>query len=374
MKGIYTIFNDKVYRINQDTSVPLSDIQRVSGNSMAVTEDSTAKTTIADIYLTDFVPATAKSNKEKYEEFVQYLTDKEVKEIGLLQDAFFISVDYTVYNAEEKEIEHSVVIRPMRVKDFIYPLGVNSENECVYRRFKHLTTYVEWMITNKLPYGIMCKKNPKTYLKINDITIWQDKVLNTDEHNSIYSQPFNKNRCTCTIDSSLENKVPVFSTKTEGIELQEIVNNFQPRVIGLTVNLDISNIIVVYDTKTIDDIINRNNGIDNTTPLDGNSSNTSNNCNCNCNCQNNSSSDDTTSDTTNTDNTGDNTGTTENGDETTTTGDTYIKVSSERNGALVVVSDDIADEQFESDSMIKYSDIVKYISDIEIGDRVLKVE
>ena len=68
MKGIYTIFNDKVYRINQDTSVPLSDIQRVSGNSMAVTEDSTAKTTIADIYLTDFVPATAKSNKEKYEE------------------------------------------------------------------------------------------------------------------------------------------------------------------------------------------------------------------------------------------------------------------------------------------------------------------
>lgn len=353
MKGIYTIFNEKVYRIDQDTAVPLSDIQRVTGNSMSVTEDSTAKSTIADIYLTDFVPATVKSNKENYEDFVEYLTDNEITEIGLLQNSFFISVDYSVFNAEEKEIEHSVVIRPMKVKDFIYPLGVNVDNECVYRRFKHLTTYVEWMITNKLPYGIMCKKNPKTYLNINDVTIWQDKVPNTDEHNSIYSQPFNKNRCTCTIDSSLENKVPVFSTKAQGIELQEIVNNFQPRLIGLTVNLDISNLIVVYDTKTIDDIIDRNKGIDNTTPLDSNNS---------CNCPNNSDDDNTTDN--------------DNSEDTTddTTDDVYIKVSSERNGALIVVADDTPEEQFDPVRMIKYSDIRKYISDIQLDDRVLKIE
>ena len=263
-----------------------------------------------------------------------------------------------MFNAEEKEIEHSVVIRPMKVKDFIYPLGVNVDNECVYRRFKHLTTYVEWMITNKLPYGIMCKKNPRTYLNINDITIWQDKVPNTDEHNSIYSQPFNKNRCTCTIDSSLENKVPVFSTKAQGIELQEIVNNFQPRLIGLTVNLDISNLIVVYDTKTIDDIIDRNKGIDNSTPLDSNGKP----CNCNCSNDNNTNDTETVDDT----------------DSQNTTNDTidnvYVKVSSDRNGALIVVADDTPEEQFDPTRMIKYSDIHKYIPDIQIDDRVLKIE
>lgn len=358
MKGIYTNINGKVYKINQDCKAPLTDVEPVRSNSMSVKEDNMSKTTIADIYLTDFVRATAKTNKEKYADLVTFLTDNKVTSIDSLENAFFVSVDYTVRNAEDNEIEHSVVIKPVKVKDFIYPLGVTEDNECVYRRFKHLRMYIEWMLMNKLPYGIMCKKNPKTYLSINDITFWQDKTPNTDEHQSIYSQPYNCHMCTCTIDSSLENKIPIFSTKSSGIVLQEIVNSFQPRLIGLNLDMDLTDFIVVYDTAKIDEILDNNKNAEDPTNHGNSDGQCGNNCD-NCNCGNNS----------NTDNTG-------SGDDGTITTPTvtYEKVDSTTAGALEVVADDIDADTFNPESMIKLSDIKEYIDDILVGDHVIKTE
>ena len=372
MKGIYTNINGKVYRINQDCKAPITDVKNVRSNSMSVKEDNMSKTTVADIYLTDFVRATAKTNKENYADLVTFLTDSKVTSIDFLENAFFVSVDYTVRNAEDKEIEHSVVIKPVHVKDFIYPLGVTEENECVYRRFKRLDMYIEWMLMNKLPYGIMCKKNPRTYLSINDITFWQDKTPNDDEHQSIYSQPFNRHMCTCTIDSSLENKIPVFSTKSSGIVLQEIVNSYQPRVIGLTLEMDLTDFIVVYDTAKIDEILEANKNAEdpsNHGNIDGNG-NCGNNCS-NCNCSNGTNTSGNSGD-----NTGSNTGNTEpsigNTDPVTTI--TYEKSNESTVGAILVVADNINEDSFDPETMIKLSDIKVYIDDITIGEYVIKQE
>lgn len=351
MKAIYTVLNNKVYRIMQNVWAPVSDVERINENTISVKTDVYQKILNTQIYLTDWSSVDALSNKEKADAFLKFLKDEQIKEVNPLIDRFTVSVDYSLYNKDmQQEYEHSVVIKPLKTRDFVFPLGINENNECVYRRFKHLTGDLDWIITDRMPYGIMCHKNKKHIIKINDICIYQDKFEESDDdvHNSIYSQSYNCN--SCTINTLLDNKVLVYSSKVAGYDFAPIVNEFNPRIINLNLVVDLTNIVVMYNHKDVDDIISENiaiaHGIEES---DDSTSHESSNSNCNCNC---------------------NTDTNESGDFTPT----YVwrRGTASESLALKVVEDLYPSEQFNSETMVHKSDVIGDIPDIAVDEYVVK--
>jgi hypothetical protein len=340
MKSIYTINDGAIYQMLQDVTAPITDVKTITPNSVNQTNDPYQKITKASLYFSDFDFSNIKSNKENADTIIDFIKDNGITEIDKVYDSYTVAVDYTVYDSSQKEIEHSVIIKPIKSTDFVYPLGVNAENECVYRRIKHLQVDLDWMITDTLPYGIMCTKNKRTTISINDVSIYQDKFKDEDvsNHPSIYSKSYNCK--SCTINTALENKIPVYSTRTEGIEIQPIVNDFKPRIINLSINLDLTKIIVIYNDEVINSILteniklknNSNDVLEVSTPNDTNTSSTT------------------------------------EAEKTIV----YERSTVDNALSLKVVEDEYPDDDFDSSKMVHKSDVISDISDIEVGDYVIK--
>lgn len=361
MKAIYTTINNKVYRIIQDVNAPITDVKPILSNGISLTCDSSQKLVNAIFYLTDWSSVGVKTNKENATDFITYLEDEGITEINNLQDRFTVSVDYTLYNGDMKEIEHSVVIKPIKSKDFIYPLGINEENECVYRRIKQLTGSVDWIITDKLPYGIICNKSNESIIIINDVCIYQDKHEDEDveNHQSIYGQSYN---CTsCTINTALENKVLVYSSKSSGFEFTPIRNKFNPRTITMDLTIDLTNLIVIYDHTTINKIITQNIAIKNGTLTTDTTDDTSTST-CNCDCCKNNTNDDTTNQSSTS------------GDGTGSFTQEYVweRSTQENSLSVKVVEDLYQEDEFDEETMVHKSDVIGDIPDIEVDEYVIK--
>lgn len=261
MKSIYTIINGKPFNIIQDTKVP-NNIERIEHNNISSNTDGICQAVTAKLIFNDSDASEVMSNKESYDSLVNYIKDNTITQIDKLRNRFIAYVDYSIYNSDDEETDHSVIIKPIKAIDFINPLGVSIESECVYRRSKKLDTSLDFIITNKIPFGIMQSKQRRAILKINELSIYQNIYIDDsndeeiDIHNSIYCQPCLYN--SCTIGTSLENCVKVYSTKDEGIEITPIETDFLPRKIVLNIRVILNNYIVAYDNQVINDILIEN--------------------------------------------------------------------------------------------------------------------
>ena len=400
MKAIYTSIGDVIYQIEQDTTAPIRDVKLLNKNLVNLTTDVTQKTVSATMYFTDWVNTGIKSNKENATDLINYIKDKTIVQIDKIQSVFTVAIDYSLCNSEGQEIEHSVVIKPMQNIDFIYPLGVMEDNECVYRRFKRLTANIDWVITNKLPYGIICNKNQKTIININSVSIYIDRFENEDvnNHPSIHGQSYN--RRSCTINTALENKLLIYSTSDEGYEISPIINEFNPRIIELNLTVDLTKFIVIYNDATINQLLTDNVRIKNGETDGGNEPDDDNNdgCNCDCNCHDKTNSDSSTDSNDENENpndqTGENTVDHDISNDTDSTGDstsdstsdgsnsssdnepvyTYTRSSISNSYALLVVPDTYPDDLFDSKTMVHKSVVLEVIPDINVNEYVLRSE
>ena len=385
MKAIYTIIGKKVYQINQDVSAPIRDVKVLNKNIVNLSTDTTQKTVTAVMYFTDWSNVGIKSNKEKACELINYLRDKDITQVDKIQSQFTVSVDYSLCNSEGKEIEHSVVIKPMQFTDFIYPLGVNEENECVYRRFKRLTSNIDWIITNKLPYGVICTKSQKTIININSIDIYIDRFENEDvnNHPSIYGQSYNCR--SCTINTSLKNKLLIYSTSDEGYEISPIVNEFNPRTIELNLTIDLTNFTVIYNDATINQILSDNIRLSSGDTSVGNDNESNNECSCNCggcHTENENDNDNPNTEPSTTDsNPSDTNSQTDNSNSNDDSSDannsdepvyTYTRSTASNSYALLVVSDNYPSDLFDENTMVHKSDVMQVFADIEVNEYVLR--
>lgn len=336
MKSIYTIINGKPFSIIQDTKVP-NIIERIDHNNITSNTDVTCQAVTAKLVFNDSDASEVMSNKESYDLLIKEIKDKVITQIDKLRNRFIAYVDYSIYNSNDEETDHSVIIKPIKAIDFINPLGVNNESECVYRRSKKFDTSLDFVITNKIPFGIMQTKQKKSALKINELSIYQDIYIdnsdnNADEidiHNSIYCQPCMYN--SCTIGTSLENCVRVYSTKDEGIDISPIETDFLPRKLILNIKLILNNYIVAYDNQTINDIlienIKKKEGITDDQPIDD--------------------------------------------DPVEPIDKSHYEIVEENTeGALRVVEDLYPEDNFDENTMIHKSDVVSDIPTINIGDYV----
>lgn len=254
MKAIYTVLNNKIYRIDQDTSEPKILVPMPTKEHSVVNSDTTLKKVTATVFLNTMETTNIKSNKELYNMMKNTIERQKITEITDIYDRYMLLIDYQLFDSK-CEICHNVVTKPASAQDAAILLGVAANNELCYRRVKQFDPIIEFAVANQLPLGIMKTADSEYHFKINDISIYQDtsKVPGCC-HNSIYCTPYRSDDSS-TIIESLSGYVRIYSTAAEGMQISDIDIGFIPKTIDLKINFTLASLIVAYDDADIKTLI-----------------------------------------------------------------------------------------------------------------------
>lgn len=368
MKAIYTKVGDSYYKLDADTTTPSNIIGNDSGTSSSITTEVANRTFAQTMTLNSLEGGELMSNKELYDEFITYLKENEITSLKTIPASYKLYIDYSMYY-NGKEIEHSSVMQPVGYTDMIYPLGVSKDNETVYRRISQINKSLEFRLKVNIPHGISqsISTTQKYGFKINNVSLYYDTLNGADDHESTYCNGYNGAHD--IIPSSQETLIKAYSTADEGYNFAVANINYFPRKIVLNVKIILGNLIVAYSDEEVESIIggNKNAGCE---------------C-CDCNkkkanyivkekpeggCERKklnghivSTRKDANRPAANGQTVPD-----ENGMY-----DMYEKCSPINPDGLLVVTDNTADSIFDEPTMVRYSDVVADIPDIQVGDFVV---
>lgn len=255
MKAIYTIVDNKVLRVAQDTAIPADNTFQAPGVSTTASVDAYQHTATEHIYINTFKKPGTKSNKEMYKELVNYLKTNKITEIPDIQNFFYLYIDYAIYQ-DNKEVSHNAVIRPIEPVDKMIPLGVATNNECVFRRCKTFNPTVELKVTNTLPFGITQRSQNKFRIKVHNIAIFEDTMIPHVNYKSWNDCPVAIG--SASINNSLSSSIMIYSTENAGFDIQPFNVNFTPNTVFFALDIVLADYVVVYDKRYIDDILIEN--------------------------------------------------------------------------------------------------------------------
>ena len=258
-KTIYERIGTTYYKVLQDTKTPklIQPYRKRMGCSLETDVNSKVATEYVDLNNLE-VPRT-RSNRENYNKLLLDLEIYEVKEMDNLQNQFSVYIDYSLYT-NRTEIEHSIVMQPIKPVDKVLPLGVGCNSECVYRRIKNFSKVIEFKTrTSTVPYGMMngiTRDGREVFtFKINDISIYQNKTPRV-VHKSTYSNPYNIG--VNVLENSKESQILVYSTAKEGIKFEYVHLKFNPRIFKLVLDISLANFIVAYTDEEVNKIMKNN--------------------------------------------------------------------------------------------------------------------
>ena len=252
MKAIYEQVGDKYYLVRQSSEIPHSIEFGSAGLLSNVAIDTNNKVVTQNIQISTFKRQGVKSNAELYREMITFIKDNLITEIKEIHNFFKIYVDYSVFE-DGHEVEHSALVKPIMPVDKIIPLGVATNNENVFRRVKTFDHTIEFKIRTKAPFGVMTGPKTNYVFQINNIVLFQDFTNFDDNHPSMYEIPYRVG--SPTIQSSLENMTPIYSTLDEEIEFAPVTLNYVPRQVRIKMNIVMDNIFTAYDKSDVDNVL-----------------------------------------------------------------------------------------------------------------------
>ena len=327
MKAIYTKLNDKIYRINMNN-------KRTPVNCLSMLEPQMDKEYLeycGKVRLRYHLSTLKmdKTNQEKFNELIDFLTTKKVTQIDTVEDFFSIAIDYSILDEMQREVLHNISIIPVLTNnDCVAPFGVTNSNECMYRQVKELFAKNEVHLDVRNPIGLMHDIKDCTYFKINDISVFQDLYKMDTVHPSVKNVPYIYG--SQTVVDTLKTKLPVFSTRGNNMDIPPVKFETVPRVLELDLGILLSDYTVVYDDETVNKVLIKN---INERDQEDNPS----------------------------------------GDIIGVGGipERYERCEEETPNALKVVEDLYPDETFDKTTMVRKSDVIGDIPDIALGDFVV---
>lgn len=349
-KAIYTKVGNNYFKVIQDVSNP-SIIFRMPETHTTMETNPAIKQVQSSIWINPICVNTVQTNKEAYDEMVEYLSFEKITQIDNIQNRFVMYMDYSVYNENGNEVNHNVVSKEVEPIDAMYPLGVGMDSELLYKQIKSFKADLSFSVKNPYPYGIMRNnvKGTMYSMKINDIALYQDLLYGSNFIDKHYSASEN---CYAygshTIDSALRGMKKIFSTYDMGITLAAVEVSFVPRTVMLKIQMACDNTIVVYDDYDIKNIISENLRWKYTTPQPPVI--------------------DPDNDVPDGENYPESDGTREPNSEGKY--DYYERVTADTQGALLVVEDELSGALYDNYKMIHKYLVINDIPDIEIGDYV----
>lgn len=325
--------------------------------SLVISGVTNGSTTTIKVNLYDADVVANANNADLYENLKEAVKENRVTEMTKMGDTFKVFIDCVIYDAKKKIIEEGVKIHEIKATDAVRLLNVDSNNHCDYVHEK--------IFNMKLPFhfpvmrtGIVQQRQVPKYVRIRNIAIMAElpscentngiKKLNQTllDHTISPLSP--------TIETARENRVEIFNSYAFDLGVIGLEKNVS--TIELDIHVALGGFVNVYDggieLDTIFEEVKQIIEEENNQPED--------------NPQN-------------PDKPGDEDNKPDNPDDSFDDGGFYFE-SFERcpanyaKAGLVVSDEDYANDVYSDRLVYAYSDVVKDIADIQIGEYVKYVE
>ena len=244
-----------LYRVDQDVKIPTHTV-RYNENNLTLVQNQHNKTAEMNLWLNSFDKSRAITNEEFVDRIIELLKKNQITQIDHISNFFKVSVDYSLYDRNNRELEHSISVYPFRPVDAIIPLEIGTENTLPYRFVKTFEKVIDFRFKDRMPFGIMTNKEDTYYFKIHDIRVMQDLDPMYEEHNSIDGQGYS--RRSHTVKSYIDNTIVVYSSKESGIDFNKCYLSFIPRVVTFHMEILLDNFFVTYSDTIFDRILTEN--------------------------------------------------------------------------------------------------------------------
>lgn len=256
-KALYTKVHDRYFKINQkDVNVPvlLMPFHNIMDNASVQTRDGQCDVDINTVMASDLML----TNKELSDEMFKDLKEKRITQIDDLDDRYMMSINYSIINPRtNKETSRFESVEALKSTEMLVPQGVDSRNECLYRRIKKFENTHAFVFHDMHRFGVTKAPTCGCKFRINDITIYQctkgDQSMN---NNSVFGIPF-EHRCN-TIRKVCDGKIRIYSSSRNHVEFAPIEFKHQPKCVHLHITCFHGDIITIYDDCTVSKILEEN--------------------------------------------------------------------------------------------------------------------
>ena len=366
MRGFYGLFNNTLYELKESTTVKDTIEYFESCTSSEINFQQ--KSFEAEVKLTN-MDDNSDSNKEFFAKIVDKIKSEMIYELPKLAPTYKASVNYTLYDEKEDVIiDEGTATKTIEPTNCYFPLGLNDENEFVYRVVKNFTANFEFAYRSATPYGILKRESQNFVLfihsiKISQVQAWARSIV-PDECPS----------CGTVKESKFSHgivkrdpMVVIYDTEAENLEIKPMKFRFKPRRIGIKLQIVLNDYLMTASQEDINSLLKENIPVppEPVIPPEPEYPDSDN-------------GKEEVKDPTNpdeSDNTEENPSESEEEkpDETEVTRP-YVKSTADVSGSLEVVADDIPDEEFNISTQIKISSVVTDIPDISVGEYVIRTE
>lgn len=272
MKSLYAKYGDTLYKLDEYPRNNFKLANITEGTHLYYSEP--AKEAVVDLSL-GIIGEDFQTNKAATENVLRELEEKKITNVETLIPEFEIALDYVILD----EDTHKVYDEGVMIRHIMNPeeqnryriLGVTEEEEVYARLVKELKTNFNFKYHESYPCGIMKKPSPKFVVIIHNITIHQRKDYERYKYEGEYV--VDEHKCSDGVALTRETfatryrkpeDVVIFDAVQEGMKFEPIIVDKKFRTISISLSLILNDYIIVYDDKTINDILEKNKEVEET--------------------------------------------------------------------------------------------------------------
>ena len=257
MRGFYGLFNNTLYELKEPTTVKdtVECFESCTSSEINVQQKSFE----AEVKLTN-MDDSADSNKEFFAKIVDKIKSEVIYELPKLAPTYKASVNYTLYDEKEDVIvDEGTATKTIEPTNCYFPLGLNDENEFVYRIVKNFTANFEFAYRSATPYGILKRESQNFVLfihsiKISQVQAWARSIV-PDECPS----------CGTVKEPKFSNgivkrdpMIVIYDTEAENLEIKPMKFRFKPRRIGIKLQVVLNDYLMTASQEDINSLLREN--------------------------------------------------------------------------------------------------------------------
>ena len=238
----------------------ITEIDQTYGDQPVISAVKDINTTTITVNMLE--NKTGMTNQEYYEEFLNTLIENKVTELVLLKNNYKIFVDTVIYDNKRQIIDEGIKIHNIDASNVARLLAVDRNSDCQYIPQKKFSLHIPYTFP-VYRTGITSERKTPRYIRIRNISIFAE----IDAANSNGVKKLNQTLLDQTIspvspiiESAKENMVEIYNSYDVNFGVIDLVN--PPRTIDLNIEISLEGFVYAYDDVDIQKILtdNKNQG------------------------------------------------------------------------------------------------------------------
>lgn len=238
----------------------ITELDQTFGEEPIISAVRDLNTTTITVNLLD--NKTGMTNQEYYEEFLNTLIEKKVTDLTYVKNNFKIFVDTVIYDAKRQVIDEGIKIHNIDAKNVARLLAVDRNSDCKYIPQKKFSLHIPYTFP-VYRTGITSERKSPRYIRIRNISIFAE--INQSNSNGI--KKLNQtlldqtiSPVSPTIQAAKEDMVEIYNSCNVNLGVIDLITS--PRTIDLNIEIALEGFVYAYDEVDIQKILtdNKNQG------------------------------------------------------------------------------------------------------------------